>query len=239
MTFSVNPCHDSPDGCAGSGADSIGEDVCCQDVDLPPGVPEEGAESSCHYLERAFPSRAIGLPVVTRDDEEQMVRVGRYVRLPDVLQIMVVGGRTAPLDLGDDPATRSEAEEEVGSRLRHEPGLSGEDHLLAEPKLEKKKREMILNRLASGSVDMDGGNLVLGRDNVIRQTDCESIDNGYFGDVLRWNDGLDVPPVSLHELELRSPRTIKLVRRFPHQSPLMSHKLAGGQPRIGVKRGFD
>lgn len=85
---------------------------------------------------------------------------------------------------------------------------------------------MILDGLAPRSVDVDGGNLFAGRDDVIRQTDCKLIDDGYFGGVLRWNDGLDVPPVSLHELELRSLRAIKLVRRFPHQSPLTSHKLA-------------
>jgi len=140
-----------------------------------------------------------------------MVGVGRDVRLPEILQIMVVGGRTAPLDLGDDPATGAEAEEKVRPRLRDEPSLRSQHHLLAEPKLNpEEEREVILNRLAPRSVDVDGGDLVASRDDVIGQTDRESIDGFDLGGVLRRNDGLDVPPIALHELELRSPGAKKL-----------------------------
>lgn len=149
-----------------------------------------------------------------------MVRVGRDVRLPEILQIMVVGGRTAPLDLRDDPSTGAETEEEVRSRLSHEPSLRSQHHLLAEPELDsEEEREVILNRLAPRSVDVDSGDLVAGRDDVIGQTDRESIDEIDLGGVLGRNDSLDVPPVALHELELRSPGAKKLVQRVPTSPP--------------------
>lgn len=151
-----------------SRASSVGEDVCAEDVDLPPGVPEEGAEASCHQLERTFTSRAIGPPVVPRNDQEQVVGVGRDVRLPEILQIVVVGGRTAPLDLGDDPSSRAEAEEEVRSRLSHESSLRSQDHLLAEPELKlEEEREVVLDRLTPSPVDVDGGDRVASRENVL------------------------------------------------------------------------
>ena len=63
---------------------------------------------------------------------------------------------------------------------------------------------MILDRLARRSVDVDGGDLVPGRGYVIAQTHRELVDGLDLGSVLRRDDGFDVPPVALHDLELRS-----------------------------------
>ncbi len=45
-------------------------------------------------------------------------------------------------------------------------------------------------------MDVDGGDLVASRDDVIGQTDSESIDDFDLGGVLRRDDSLDVPPIA-------------------------------------------
>ena len=61
--------------------------------------------------------------------------VGRDVCLPEILEIVVVGGRPASFDLGDDAATWRKAVDEVRACLGHEATLRGQHDLFAEPQL--------------------------------------------------------------------------------------------------------
>ena len=127
------------------------------------------------------------------------------MRFPDVLQVVVVGRRAASPHPGDDPPTRSETEEEVRSCLGDESCLRSQHDLLSEPELgSEQHREVILKRLASRTVDMEGSDLIASRLNVVDQPESEAIDGDDLFQMLRRDGGLDVPPVALHEPELRS-----------------------------------
>ena len=86
-----------------------------------------------HNLERTLPGRPVRLPVVPRHDQEQVMRIRRQVRLPQILEIVVVGGGSTALDLGDHSTPWPQTEEEVRSSLRHEAALRRQHHLFAEP----------------------------------------------------------------------------------------------------------
>ena len=64
-----------------------------------------------------------------------MLSVGRDVRLPEVLEVMVVGGRPASLHFGEDAATGFEVKDEVRADLCRQPDLASESHLLVEAEL--------------------------------------------------------------------------------------------------------
>ena len=92
-----------------------------------------------------------------------------------------------------------------GSCLGDESCLRSQHDLLSEPELgSEQHREVILKRLASRTVDMEGSDLIASRLNVVDQPDSEAIDGVDLFQMLRRDGGLDVPPVALHELELRS-----------------------------------
>ena len=114
----------------------IGEDVRAQDVDLPTGISEEGTDPPRHNLEGTLSGRPVCLPIVPRDDQEQMVRIRRQMRLPKVLEIVIVRGGSPSLDLSDHPAPGPQSEEEVRSSLSHEAALGSKHHLFTEPQFE-------------------------------------------------------------------------------------------------------
>ena len=66
--------------------------------------------------EEGFLASRAGLrPVSVRNDQEEMLRIGRDVGLPKVLEVVVVRRRPTSLYLGEDPATRAEPIVEVGA----------------------------------------------------------------------------------------------------------------------------
>jgi hypothetical protein len=109
--------------------------VQAEDVDLASWVTEERAESSQYVAVGMFADAAALLPVDVGHDEEQVLGVRGDVGLPQVLQVVVVGGGPSALDLNDDPAAGPEAADEVGSGAGDETVLRREDDLLAEPEL--------------------------------------------------------------------------------------------------------
>ena len=80
--------------------------MCAEDVNLRAGVPEEGTDPPGDDLERALSRGAVGLPVVVRDDEEEVVGVGGDVRLPQILQV-VVTSTSAMIPAGAEAGRRS------------------------------------------------------------------------------------------------------------------------------------
>jgi hypothetical protein len=130
------------------------------DVDLTAGIAEEGAEATSDDAERAFAGAAIWLPVVHRNDEEQVVCIGGDVRLPEILKVVIVGRRASSLDLGEDPASAIEPEEEVRASLGDETVLRGQDDFFTETQLVVKHLgDELLNRRALRVEDVRRGNL--------------------------------------------------------------------------------
>ena len=110
----------------------VRKDVGALDIDLSACIAEEGTDTPRHDLERALTSRPVRLPVVPRNDQEQMMRIRRPMCLPQVFEVVVVRRSSTALDLSDHPAPRSQTEEEVRSSLRDEAALGRQDHLFAE-----------------------------------------------------------------------------------------------------------
>jgi len=71
-------------------------------VDFSSRVAEERAESARDDLERPLTSGPVGLPVVRRNNQEEVMSVRRNVRFPEVLEVVVVRRRPAALYLSDD-----------------------------------------------------------------------------------------------------------------------------------------
>lgn len=107
--------------------------MCTEDVDFFPRVAEEGADPMSRAHERPFARCPVGLPVAFGHDEEQVVRIGGDVSLPNVLQVMIVVDGSTALDLGEDPAAFGESKEEVRAGARDEPALRSQDDLLTKP----------------------------------------------------------------------------------------------------------
>lgn len=135
---------------------AVAEDVEADHVDLAARVSEEGAEPGQHPVERPLPGRAGLVPVGVGDDQEEVLGVRSDVRLPDVLEVMVVGGGAATLDLGDDSAPGAQGVDEVGPCLGDKPVARGEDHLLPEAQvLAEHGRDDRLDRARLCAVDVD------------------------------------------------------------------------------------
>ena len=88
---------------------AVAEDVDADDVDLASRITEERSEAADDAGVGVLPGGAGLVPVRVRHDEEEVLRVGRDVGLPEVLEVVVVGRGAAPLDLGDDAAPRAPA----------------------------------------------------------------------------------------------------------------------------------
>ena len=65
------------------------------------------------------------------------------MRLPEVLQVMVVGCRATALDLGEDAPTPFKAEDGVGPNLGRKPNFASKGHLLVEPSSSCSRRATI------------------------------------------------------------------------------------------------
>ena len=81
-----------------------------------------------------------------------MLRVLSDVRLPNVLQIMVVVHCSSPLNFGDDPASIGKTKEEVWSYLRQESSLRSKHDLLAETHFAQHLPDQSLNLSTLGVV---------------------------------------------------------------------------------------
>ena len=84
-----------------------------------------------------------------------MLDVWGDMRLPDVLEVVVVRHRPAALHLGDDALARPEAEEEVRSRPGEYAVLVGQQNFFVEPQvLLEDGRDDLLDGRAAGAMDM-------------------------------------------------------------------------------------
>lgn len=73
-----------------------------QDVNLAALIPEKRAKTLHHPEERLVTGRTVWLPVRQGNHKKQVLRIQRHVRLPEVLEVVVVQRRPATLDLGED-----------------------------------------------------------------------------------------------------------------------------------------
>jgi hypothetical protein len=121
---------------------SVAEDVDAEDVDLSSFVAEECSEAAGNQRERLSAWGAIGAPIVVRHDQEEVLGVRSDVRLPQILEVMVVRRGPATLNLGDDASPMREFEHKVRPRAGDEPLLRGQYDLLAkaEPVLSKREK---------------------------------------------------------------------------------------------------
>lgn len=141
-----------------------------------------------------------------------MLGVDGDMRLPHVLEVMVVRRRTAALDLCDDAAASSELKEEVRSSLRYEACLRGQDYLLPEAELKTKQTgEVRLNLLTLGAMYVDRGDLIPCRLDVCEEILSEFIYLLHLRGMMQWHQGSYMPRIALHVGELRSSSAKKLV----------------------------
>jgi len=107
-----------------------------------------------------------------------MLGVWCYVRLPQILEIVIVRGGAAALYLRENAPTRRHAEDEVGTRRCHEAELRREDHLLIEPKLvSQESRHDGLDLAAVRTVNMDSVDVICRRKKMTLQFLGEWIDD--------------------------------------------------------------
>ena len=128
-----------------------------------------------------------------------MVGVGREVGFPKVFEIVIVGCRSATLDLRDDTPSWTKAKEEVWSCLSDETALRCKDHLLPEAHLEMQELgEVSLHGRALGSVDVNASDLVASVIDVFQKPPGQLINRCHFTSKLRRDGGFRVPSVAIH-----------------------------------------
>lgn len=199
-----------------------------ENVNLSSRFPEESTQASGHNTERSLSRRAVRLPIVVRDDQEQVMRICGDVRLPQVLEIVIVGRRPTPFDLSQDASSLSDREEEIRACLCDQSALRGEHHLRAEPQVLAQERcEVILDRFARRAVHVESRKLNLRGCDVFHESLRQTIDVGQLGREFRWNGRLHVPHVPIHRPSFSAqwPPQTGFERKRPGGGHLFRHAL--------------
>jgi len=156
---------------------AVAEDMEADDVDLASGIAEERSQAKQDPGVGVLACSAGLVPVGVRDNEEQVLGIRSDVRLPEVLEVVVVRRGATALDLGDDAAARSEAVDEIRPCVGDEAVAGGEYDFLAETEVfPQEAGDDRLDCAALSAVDVDEVDLTGVGLQVRRELGCEGID---------------------------------------------------------------
>ena len=125
---------------------SVAKNMGAQHIDLSARVTKEGTDPSHHLGVGTLPHPAGLVMKLKGHDQKQMLCVDGDMRFPHVLEVVVVGCRSAALHLGNDSSPWPKWEEEVWPSTCHEAILRAQDQLRSEP-------EATFEKLAYGPLD--------------------------------------------------------------------------------------
>lgn len=160
---------------------SVAEDMDAENVDLATRVAEECTHPPDHLRVRPFANDTAFVVKLLRNDQKQVMSVRGDVRLPEVLEVVVVRSGATAFNFRDDPAVRRHPEEEVRTALGDEPVLRSQYHFASEAQLILEKvTHVVLDRSTLCVEHMQGKDRLRFAVQVLPQSVGERVDDLQF-----------------------------------------------------------